>query len=90
MGYLIPPVGPIREVFPQDPAEGFTLLELYELLDTTSFETVEIFDGRKMVINQVKGKMGNLRATVIYQQGRDRTGPALVGNVVLCNAGELL
>jgi Domain of unknown function (DUF3846) len=91
MALWIPPRGEMRDVFPKNIVEGFTLEELYELIGCDVIDIVGIADGQKMVVDDeghLKRLPPNLRATAFYQQGRG-TGWAIVGNVVLCLPAEL-
>lgn len=79
-------------VSPADPENGFTLAELYALIGCTTIEVVNLADGRMMVADEdgrSKRLPVNLVATRLYQEAGGPTGWAIVGNVVICEHGEL-
>jgi hypothetical protein len=93
MAIWIPPFGRMLEVFPKDPAKGFSPDELVELLaDGCKYPDIyQLADGRRMVFDgegRLKGLPFNVRATVFYAVGRP-TGWGVVGNVVIGSPAEV-
>ena len=93
MAIWIPPFGRMLEVFPKDPAKGFSLEELHDLVGDgcECVNIVELADGRRMVLDddgRSKGLPFNVRATVFYAVGRP-TGWGVVGNVVIGSPAEV-
>jgi hypothetical protein len=94
MATLIEWNGKETEVHPKNAAQGFTLPELYKLIDCELVEITSLADGRLMVMDEM-GRIRvprppvNVKATMIYQVGR-ATGLAILGSVVVGCPGEIL
>src|ERR1700694_5000834 len=79
-------------VSPADPEKGFTHAELYALIGCSTIEIMHLADGRMMGADKdgrSKRLPVNLFATKLYQDAGGRTGWAVVGNVVICEEGEV-
>lgn len=93
MATLIEWNGKETELRPKNASQGFTLRELYKLIDCDLVEIVSLADGRLMVVDEM-GRIRvprppvNVKATKIYQEGR-ATGLAIVGSVIVGCAGEI-
>lgn len=80
-------------VVPEDPKSGFSLDELYRLIDCETIEVVTLKDGRVMVMDEdgrAKRLPVNVPATKLYMEAGGLTGWAVVGNVVICEKGEII
>lgn len=79
-------------VSPADPEIGFTFEELYQLLGCEAVNTIALPNDRVMVTDadgQAKGLFVNLIATKLYVQTGAVTGPAIVGDVLIADRGEV-
>lgn len=94
MATLIEWNGRETQIRPKNPEQGFTLDELYLLIECELVEITSLADGRLMVMDElgrlrVPRRPVNVRATTIYQEGR-ATGLAILGDVVVGCPGEIL
>ena len=79
------------EVAPRNKDFGFSLKEMYDLLECELIEIVSLCQGKIMVIDEegkVKGKKLNLFATAVFQS---ETGVIdnIVGHALVCNEKEV-
>lgn len=92
MATLINIDGSRKEVFPLNRETGFTLAELYELIDCEWIEAVGPLpeDGRYLIIDEegkLTGKEHNEAATQIFQANYD-TSDTIVGIALLADEKE--
>ena len=77
MAKLLLSNGVIQEVSPLNPAEGFELEELYNLLECRIVEVVSLSDGRIMIVDEegklIENAVNNQNATELFQPGRMTT-----------------
>ena len=91
MARLYKVTGEDIDVFPRKKDKGFTLDELYELIECDTVEIVDLSNGKLMVLDEegkLKGSKLNFFATAIYQSN---TGVIdnIVGNALVCGKGEV-
>lgn len=94
MATLIHADGTGREVTPKNARAGFTLRELYALLDCSTVEVVALADGRTMVLDE-DGKYReprrpvNERATRLLHLAGGMPTDFVTGDVLIVLRGEL-
>lgn len=89
MAILIAENGDKTEVHPAKPRDGFSLEEMYRLLDCDTVEMRYMDDGRILMMDEdgkSKNRPANREATII---AFPRGGDLVVGAVLLCEASEI-
>lgn len=87
MATLIKANGTCKKVFPKDKENGFTLNELYNLIECSCIEIAKYFDDGKMMVVDEEGRLKenqqiNHIATCMCEC-------LIVGNAIVCNDKEL-
>lgn len=71
---LIKTDGTVTDILPENPRKGFSLKEVYRLLNCNIVQVVELADERIMILDEdgksVKEPIVNWKATTMYRQGR--------------------
>lgn len=93
MAILITPAGKERTVAPADPKRGFTLTELYSLVECTTVQAISLADGRLMWMDE-EGKFRtvlaiNTKATVLLSLAGGMLGDFVVGKVLITSRDEV-
>lgn len=93
MAALIHPDGRVDMLDPANPVEGFTLEELYPMLDTDIIEVVHVPGGTHiMIIDEIgkhKDKEHNPTATAALGWRFIASGDYIVGKALICRRDEL-
>lgn len=90
MGILYKTNGDAIPMTPADPERGFTLKELYAAIDTDMVETLNLPDGRVLIMDEdgkIKNKQPNELATAVARQ-LIHVADYIVGDVVICDPRE--
>ena len=95
MATLLAPDGTRRDVAPADLAEGFTLEELYALLDCQTVETIALLGGGWLVLDEdgkgrVPHRAQNAEATKLLHQAGGIPWDFVLGPAMVCAREELL
>jgi len=90
---LIDPDGSEQEVFARNPKRGFTLDELYALIECTTVQAISLADGRTMWMDE-EGKLGtvlfvNEKATELLLDAGGMPDDFVVGKVLISAPGEV-
>lgn len=94
MATLIESDGSERHVSPASPEHGFTLTELYALIDCKTVEAIGLTEqGRSMWLDE-NGKLNaelrvNMKATDILHRAGGSYADYVVGRVLICEEGEV-
>lgn len=93
MAILIHPDGSEAEVHPFNPKKGFTLAELYHILNCGVVQMIHLANGKQMWMDE-NGKfnprlVSNPRATLLLQEHGGMVGDYIVGSVLVCEPGEV-
>lgn len=94
MATLVRYTGEQDEVLPADKTEGFSLAEIYVLLNCDTIQTIMLRDGRIMLIDEnAKFKRGaeqryNDIATVYLADAGGIPGDWITGHALICNNEE--
>jgi hypothetical protein len=91
MAKLLTVDGKERVVSPANASRGFTLDEVYELLDCDLVQVVELGDGQAMIIDEegkVYGRKGPNPAATKLAQPYLMPGDEIVGHALVVGAGE--
>lgn len=93
MAILIDPDGSQSEVHPRNPRKGFSLEELYGLIECTTVQAISLADGRTMWMDE-EGKLStvlfvNEKATEMLLSAGGMPADFVVGKVLISERGEV-
>lgn len=93
MAFLVHPDKRVEMLDPADPTQGFTLEELYPMLDTDIIEVVPVPGGTHiMIIDEIgkhKHKAYNPAASAALGPHFMESGDYIVGKALVCRREEL-
>jgi hypothetical protein len=81
-------------VTPANQKRGFTLQELYSIIDCNTVQAVQLADGRTMWMDEdAKLREGlqfvNLKATILLAEAGGIPGDEVIGHVLITQPGEV-
>ena len=93
MAVLIKPNGNVSVVKPANPEQGFTLDELYKLVECETVQMVNLLGNKTMWIDE-EGKFRevhevNEMATTMLHKAGGMPDDYIVGNALICDEGEV-
>jgi hypothetical protein len=86
--------GNAANVTPANQKRGFTLQELYSILDCDTVQAIQLADGRTMWMDEeAKLRDGiqfvNLKATILLAEAGGIPGDEVIGHVLITQPGEV-